>query len=129
MVNVLAIRFDDAPEDRRERPALLPLAGGAYLAPQHTAKERACRVGDRQREDQERHARGQSRRTLLPSGDGGRRQHESEEQAPAVAEKNRGRREVVDQKPERRADQRGEQHRLGGVAAGDQNRRARGRRQ
>ena len=62
------------------------------------------------------HAGGERGRALLPSGDR-RRQHEPEDQAAAVAKKDGGRIEVVEQKAERRADQRRQQHRIRGVAA------------
>ena len=97
-----------------------PSAGRASAAPHQ--RQRA--VGDRQREDQQRHAGGQRGRALLPTGDRGRRQQKSGEQAAAVAEEDRRRREVEDQEAERGADERGEQHRFRRMAADDQDRAA-----
>ena len=116
----LPIRFDDAPEERRQRDGRRGVP-----AKRSGAQQRAARVGDGQRENEERHAGGKRGGALLPAGDGRGRQDEPEQQASAVTEENRRRREVVDEEAQRGADQRRQQHRFGNMAARDENRGAR----
>src|SRR5262245_17824728 len=112
MMDVGAIRF----EHLRETPNACDNAWTAMtLAQNHAPDDGDRRFTDWQREDQQRNAKCECRRSLLSARNCRNCQQESDEQAARIAKEDPGGVKVVSEEADDRADQRDEQQRPGAL--------------